>query len=722
MRSFLKFVSCFVAVALLDGCTANVQTGSYCPASSALGRAAPVDGSDAVTLRGNTSPLARPEFDQGLLAPESRLKHMVLVVKPSAAQQRALDALVAAQQDPGSPLYHQWMTPAEYGQRFGASPAALMQAATWLALQGFSIDEIPASGRAIVFSGSAQQVFGAFHTEMHRYRVGGADHIANAQDPQIPSALEGVVAGIVSLHDFRSASQIAAHLPLAARREYTAGSTHYVFPADFAAIYDLNSLYQSGNHGAGVGIAIVGRSNIGLEDVAQFRAAAALPANQPAVQLAGADPGFVQGDQLEATLGVEWSGAVAPEAAVTLVAAPSSDVTDGVALAAAYAVNHATAPILSVSYSACEQQMGAAELAFYDALWEQAASEGISVFAASGDAGAAGCSSGSDSGGAQAAVNGLCSSPYVTCVGGTAFKEGSNAAQYWGAANGSGYGSALGYIPETVWNESALNGGSGLWASGGGISTSMPQPGWQAGVDGAAAANGMRGVPDVALSAAGHDGSVMVENGLFMTVSGTSVATPAFAGIMALIVSAQGGEAQGSANPRLYAVAAAFPNALHPTLSGNNSVPGVEGFAASGQSYNLATGLGSADGAALIDGWGATAREGQGPSDFSLSVSSRNGTVVAGGSVRFTVNVTGSREANHAVALSAPAQPDVSIQFSSTNVLPGSSAAVTVTTDLGAVAGSRTIEIFGADPSGGQALDYTLTIMAQPAGCGAPLP
>ena len=131
------------------------------------------------------------------------------------------------------------------------------------------------------------------------------------------------------------------------------------------------------------------------------------------------------------------------------------------------------------------------------------------------------------------------------------------------------------------------------------------QPEWQAHVSGASAANGMRAVPDVALAAADHEGYFMVENGSYWIVSGTSVASPAFAGVMALVVDKQRGDGQGSANTRLYALASAASNPFHSTPSGNNSVPGVAGFIADGADYNLATGLGSVDGALLVNGWDA---------------------------------------------------------------------------------------------------------------------
>jgi subtilase family serine protease len=562
-----------------------------------------------ITLRGNVHPLARPEFDQGIANPATRLNRLLLVLSSSPAQQTALDALLAAQQDPHSPLYHQWLTPAEFGERFGASEADLAQVNSWLAAHGFTIDEVHAGRRLIAFSGSVAQVASAFRTELHIYRVSGTDHLANSSDPQIPAVLSGLVAGVVSLHDFRRTSEMRTLVPLSAQPDYSAGATHYLFPVDFATIYDLNPLFTAGTNGSATSIAIAARSNIKFSDIEAFRSTAGLPANDPTVTLDGADPGLVLHDQDESTLDAEWSGAAAPAATVNLVVAASTATTDGIDLASAYIVNHAAAPVVSVSYGSCERDMGAAELAFYNSLWEQAASQGMSVFVASGDAGAADCSEPTASVGSRAAVNGLCSSPFSTCVGGTEFNEGANAAQYWSSANAAGYGSALSYIPEEVWNESASNGGTGLWASGGGRSVIYAQPSWQTEVDSTPAANGMRAVPDVALTAADHDGYFVAENGSFWIASGTSASAPSLAGIMALVVESQHGSPQGNANPRLYALASATDDPFHTTLSGDNSVPGTVGFSASGAPYNLATGLGSIDAALLVKSWSTASQD-----------------------------------------------------------------------------------------------------------------
>jgi len=668
-----------------------------------------------VTLAGNVHPLARGEFDVGVVSAETPLNRMVLELDPSAAQQAELDSLLEAQHDAGSPLYHKWLTPADYGSRFGASAGDLARISAWLAGHGFVVEEIAASGRLVVFSGNAGMVADTFHTEIHRYAVNGVEHVGNAQDPQIPLALAGVVGGVVSLHDFRRTSEMRARTALSsgsgARPQYSSGSTHYLFPADWATIYDLNSLYAAGTKGTGTSIAIAGRSNINVSDVTQFRAASGLAANSPAIILVGADPGLVSGDQDESTLDVEWSGAVAPAATVKFVVGESTQTTDGIDLSAQYIVNHATAQVVSTSYGSCEKDMGTTELAFYNALWEQAASQGMSAFVSSGDSGASGCDQGSASTGTGKGVNGLCSSPYSTCVGGTEFNDGPNAAQYWSATNTTSYGSALSYIPEEVWNESGSNSGSGLWASGGGASAVYTEPSWQKLVSGTSAANGMRALPDVAMAAAGHDGYIIYENGSFWVIAGTSAASPAFAGVMALVVQAKGGAGQGNANAGLYPLASAAHNPFHATPSGNNSVPGVPGFTASGGTFNLATGLGSVDGALLVSAWGGGTATGP---DFALAPSATTGTVQVGKTTTLTLSVTESGAGKNAVALTAKAPAGVTVSFSPASIVPGTSATATITVGATASSGVQTVTLTGTDGSGTQNATYSLTVTLPP--------
>ncbi len=183
------------------------------PANRIVG---PIDETQVVTLMDNVHPMARGEFEAGTLASETQLSHMMMLLQPSAQQQEELDALVQEQHNPKSPLYHQWLTPAQYGARFGASPADVARITTWLRSHGFAVEEVANSNRLILFSGTAGQIADAFHAELHHYAVNGVMHTDNAQDPQIPRAFAGVVSGIVTLHDFRSQAQMTPRTPVTA--------------------------------------------------------------------------------------------------------------------------------------------------------------------------------------------------------------------------------------------------------------------------------------------------------------------------------------------------------------------------------------------------------------------------------------------------------------------------------------------------------------------------
>ena len=634
----------------------------------------PANDAARVTLTGNRHPLARPEYDDGPVAPDSRLERMMLVLRPDATQQQALEHLLAEQQDPLSPLYHQWLTPETFGQAFGVSDHDLTSVVAWLEGSGFRVEPIGASRRVVIFSGTAAQVNAAFHAELRRYRMNGAPHQANASDPQIPRALAPVVGGVVSLHDFHTKPQHALAMPAAqAAPEYSEGGIHLLAPADFATIYDLAPLYGSSTDGTSQSIAVVGRTNIYLSDIASFRSEMGLPANPPTIILNGPDPGIVsQEEQMEGELDVEWSGAVAKKAAIQFVVSASTQTTDGVDLSAQYIVDHNLAPVVSLSFGECESAMGTAENQFWNALWQQAAAQGMSVFVASGDNGAAGCDADSAAVATNGlAVNGLCSPSYSTCVGGTEFSgDTTDPALYWSPNNNaSTLGSAQSYIPEAAWNQSGIvTGGSGLWSSGGGASSLYSKPSWQSGTG--VPADGRRDVPDVALTAAGHDAYLVCLNGQYYGVMGTSAATPSFAGVMAMVVERQNAR-QGNANPVLYGLrsrqAAGLSAVFHEMTGGNNSVPGQAGYSA-GAGYNLVTGLGSVDANNLVNAWsgGSTPSFQLAPSAAATSVAQGKSTTVA-----LTVNVSGGFQST--VALAAGGVPaGLTATFAPANLTPAS--------------------------------------------------
>lgn len=612
-----------------------------------------------MALPGNRHPLARPEFDTGIAPAKTRMDRMILLLQPDTIQQEALEALLEAQQDPQSPEYQRWLTPEDFGQRFGVSDSDLQQVVQWLTSHGFQVEPPAAGRRQIIFSGTAGQVQTAFRTEVHIYNVSGQRHYANAFDPQIPEALAEVVAGVVSLHDFHSApAHDRAQQAEPVSPNFTSGSSHYMAPADFATIYDVAGLYSQSINGTGQTVAVAGRSNLKLSDVQSFRSQFGLPVNNPTVVLNGPDPGVIAGgEQGEATLDVEWAGATAPKASVQFVVSASTSTSDGIALSSQYIVNHNLAPVMTLSFGSCEAGLGASGNQFWNSLWQQAAAQGMTIFVSAGDSGAAGCddpSYGTATGGA--AVNGLCSSPYSTCVGGTEFSDTTNPSAYWSASsNATTYASALSYIPEAAWNQSgAAAGGVGLWAGGGGASQVYSKPSWQTGPG--VPADGHRDVPDVSLTASTHDGYLVAMNGEFYVYGGTSAPTPSLAGLMTLVIE-KAGTRLGNANPALYALAMRQANAgaavFHDVTSGNNSVPGQAGFNA-GAGYDLATGLGSVDATLLVNHWGDLTA----PTPwFQLSASAPSVSFTQGSSGTITLNVAVSGGFNSAVALSAGALP-----------------------------------------------------------------
>ncbi len=609
-----------------------------------------IDEERRLTLHGSTHPLATKQNDLGAIRPEFPMERMILTLSPDAEQQRALTRLAQAQHDPSSPFYHQWLTPEQYGERFGVSENDLAQVTRWLESHGMQLEEVPAGRNLIIFSGTEAKVQETFHSEIHRFLSGDEYHHANVKDAEIPEALASVVAGVVSLHDFRSHPAHSGVRKVDA--QFSSGSSHYLTPADFATIYDIGPAYQQTLTGSGQTIAVLGRSNLKLTDVRQFRSLFGLPSNDPRILLNGPDPGiYDSGEETEADLDVEWSGAVARNATIDFVVSQSTNSTDGVYLSAQYAVNHNLASVITVSFGLCEAWVGTPGNAFLNSLWQQAAVQGISVFVSSGDSGAAGCDSASAPRAVNGlAVNGLCSTIYDTCVGGTEFNDAANPALYWASFNAAGtQASALGYIPEVAWNES----GYGLWATGGGASAIYSKPWWQSGAG--VPADARRDVPDVSLAAAGHDGYLVVQEGGLVVVGGTSAAAPSFAGLMAMVVQ-NANARQGNADTALYALAAKQASGgaavFHDITSGNNTVPGQVGFNAT-RGYDRSTGLGSVDAWLLIHHWS----DANLAPAFQLSSSSTSLSVSAGGSSTMTVNIMGSGGFNAAANLSVAGLP-----------------------------------------------------------------
>jgi len=585
---------------------------------------------------------ANSSNDAGSVPANQMLDHMTVVLSRSPKQQLALESFLAAQQNPASPDYHHWLTPVEVGKRFGLSAQDIGAITGWLQSQGLSVNWVSPSRIFIAFGGAAADIDRAFQTELHYYRVNGVERTSVSSNPTVPEALLPAIKSIHGLYSIvdQPLNRIAAVRSDSPQTTFSNGA-HSIAPVDFATIYDIPADLNA----SGETIGIVARSRTDFADFQNFMSLTgstfSLPTEVVPSAFGGADPGPARtsppaagvstGDQGEATLDVLRAGSVAPRANLLLVVA--SKKSGGIEVDAQYLVQTTPVPaqVMTISFGDCESSAGQAGVDFWDALFQQAALEGISSFVSSGDSGASGCDASFKTPPASPSANSpnyICSSSYATCVGGTEFNDASDGGVYWSSTNGANLNSAYSYIPEGGWNE-PLNADSATQAasSGGGVSTVIATPSWQTGT-GVPAARSGRYTPDIAFSASCHDGyfgcfaagggsCVKAANGSFhfMGFCGTSAAAPSMAGIAA-ILDQEKGAPQGNLNPGLYLTSASSPGAFHDATAAtggvsncdinipsmcNNSIPSATGLTGGqagflvGTGYDEVTGLGSLD-------------------------------------------------------------------------------------------------------------------------------
>jgi len=630
-----------------------------------------IDSLRVVTLPGSAQPQAQPEYDRGSIDPSFMLARISLAATISPGQQAGLEELLREQQIPASPNYHRWLTPEQFGDRFGLNRSDIARIAAWLESEGFQVEETARARNWIAFSGTAGQVARTFRTQIHRYETAGETHFANSSEVSIPASLKGVIGGIYGLNNFYPKPKDGAHATT------TIGS-HAMTPSDFATIYDVNPLYAAGIDGTGVNIAIMGLSEITLSDYQSFRKMFNLSAVDPQMVLVGPSPGTVQGWDGEGLLDLEWAGAVAPNANLFFVYGTN------IATAVQAAIDRSVGQIVSTSYAVCEPENNQ----LYRGLAQQANAQGITWLASSGDAGAAGCDYTTAPAQHGLAVAWPAAFPEVTGVGATQFNG--DVSAYWTPSSGATGYAAVSYIPETSWNESIATYPA---ASGGGASIQFPKPDWQNGPG--VPDDGARDVPDISLVGAIHTYETYW-NGPSGTGGGTSASAPAFAGLVALLnqyVVANGFQSQpglGNINPALYKLAQTVPSAFHDITTGDNivsctggrgCVAGYLGYSA-GPGYDQVTGLGSVDAYALITNWSKQGAATSG-AETVTTLAVNPGSVTLGDTVRLTATVS-AKAGNNLI-------PAGTVTFTSGATMLGTAAL----TRVGAVA----IAILDADGS-----------------------
>jgi subtilase family serine protease len=479
------FLVCALALSTL------AAAGQTAPVAPRITQA--IDEGKLVTLRGNTRPEATKANDRGALSNNYRLEHMMLQLQRAPEQEAALRQYLDAVEKPGSPNYHQWITAQEYGDRYGLAQQDLDKITGWLNSHGMTVNVVYPSRMVIDFSGTAGQVSEALRTEVHSLEVNGVKHIANMSDPRIPAALAPVVAGVVSLHDFRP------HTMFKAKPAYTSGASPNfelsVVPADLAKIYNFTPLFNAGTSGQGQTVVVVEdtdlfttndwsnfRSSFGLSSFSSGSLMQVHPAPASGTNNCS-DPGAIGGDaEEEATLDAEYASAGAPSATIELISCTDTNVNFGGFIALQNLLNESSTPpaVVSISLGFCEAENGAASNAAINTLYQQAAGEGVSLFVSAGDQGAASCD-GADPDSQESATHGIGVSGWTTTqynvsVGGTDFGDtfAQTNSTYWSTTNTSTFGSALSYIPEIPWSDSCA---SALLATALGFSTSYGSSG-----------------------------------------------------------------------------------------------------------------------------------------------------------------------------------------------------------------------------------------------------
>ena len=650
----------------------------------------PIEPTPSVPLRASLNPHIGFADDLGAVPPDSQIPGVTMVLARSPEQQSALDQLLADQNNSSSPLFHRWLTPAEFADRFGPAPADIAATKVWLQSRGFILDPGSSGADRITFSGTAAQIHNAFGAELHRFLWHNELHFAPATDLSLPSSLALVTAAVLHLSDFRPKPSVHPH-----PNYTTVSGVHYLAPDDIFTMYDLTPFAPANavnTIGQGQYVAVVGQSFINVTPANsgiytfQTEVGGGSAIHLVIVPNSGSEAVF-RGDEGESDIDVEYAGGIAKNATLFFVYTGSSsnyDVFD----ALSYAITQNIAPVISISYGECEPLMSSADIQQYGAVLQEAAAQGQTVVASSGDSGSTACAVyGASSGVSTAqqtalAVNFPADSPYVTAIGGTQMAAGTFAtgsSQYWVPANSAtsldNKDSLLSYVPEVVWNESSTS--DGIVTSGGGASTLFQRPSWQTGVPGIPAGS-FRLVPDIAIqSSTANPGyiicsddptltgaqsdctgiSLQTSNGVYAIAGGTSFAAPIFAGSLALLNEYEHSHGLGNINPVLYSLASKpsiYLSAFHDITTGTSacvsgdgacSTAGQSNFAAA-SGYDQATGLGSVDFANLAAVWPTTPAMSligtyaafTSGGDFAM-----DGTATAGASVSLSIAITSTR-------------------------------------------------------------------------------
>jgi subtilase family serine protease len=515
-------------------------------------------------------------------------------------------ALARAVSDPKSASYGKYLTPVQFRRQFAPSQSQVGAVQSWLRSQGFSVDYTPSNNHYVAAEGTVAQASAAFGASFKLYKVRGQVVRSPSGNLSIPSSLAATISGVLGLDDsnvfvttdhvvdksapptagFRNAPPLSRYWDeFTSPYAYPAGFTDVSSPAtaswtvkgytpdQIKGTYGISDAYD----GAGQTVAIIDAyaSPTILHDVNQWSINRGLPTMTSGQFTQVVPPGIFtrpnnksqdpSGWYGEETLDVEAVHGMAPAAKIVFVGAPNNYRDLDAALN--HVVDRHLAQIVTNSYGFVTELLPPGYVAPLEATLVQAAAEGIGVYFSSGDSGDATSVLGFASPAWPA------SSPWVTAVGGTSLGISSSNTRVietgWGTSNYNCDTTTL-VCTRTVW----------LYGAGGGVSQIFAKPWYQSSLSGSG-----RMVPDVSALADPQTGMLIGQTQSFpdgnyydeYRIGGTSLASPIFAGLMAL-ADQKAGHALGFANPLFYANAGSFYDVLSvkTAVARRNFVNGVD--------------------------------------------------------------------------------------------------------------------------------------------------
>ena len=507
-----------------------------------------------VALRSDVLPVIAHATRTGQVAANKGISVTVSLAQRDPA---GLQTFLKQVTDSKSSQYKHYLTVKQFADRFGASNASVSQVTAYLRGQGLTVGAVTGNHLTLQASGTAAQIQKAFGTTLATYHDASTkrDFYANASAPVLPAAIASAVTDISGLSDYSKYQHYSTKKVVP---QATSKAVSGLTPTKARSGYNVASAISAGYTGSGVTVGLLEFSGFQQSNITTYDNYFSLSPSTPVVRSAGGGTTDLSG-QDEVELDIEVVQALAPKAAVKVYEAPNSDAGE-VAVYAALVSDDV--PVVSISWGIYESGETASNRVALDTDFQEAAAQGQSVYAASGDSGS------DDAGNGGTSVDFPASDTYVTGTGGTTLT----------------LTSAGAWSKETAWS-----------GSGGGVSSYFKTPSFQSSVN----TGTYRDVPDVAADANPSSGWAIYTTGAWYEFGGTSAAAPNWAAFTAIYDSEAAAKSKsvlGYANSSIYTLASSssYSTAFHDAKSGSN------GAYSAGTGYDKVTGWGSYNGAGFL--------------------------------------------------------------------------------------------------------------------------